>query len=145
MDDEAPVFEREVARHFSGDGEAAAEAYWDAVEGMISRGGFDILGHLDLIRKNNPHGEYFNPQGTRYRRRLRQIAPLAAHSGAVIEVNTGGLNRGKTADPYPSLELLKLLQGEGGFINNKDVFFHTMLFLNISHNFVFCYIFCHGG
>ena len=113
VDDEAAVFEREAARHFSGDGEAVAEAYWDAVEGMISQGGFDILGHLDLIRKNNWQGEYFNPRGERYRRRIRHIAPLAARSGAVIEVNTGGINRGKTTDPYPSLELLALLRGEG--------------------------------
>ncbi|GHV78244.1 histidinol-phosphatase [Spirochaetia bacterium] len=113
VDDEAAVFEREVSRHFSGDGEAVMEAYWDAVEGMISQGGFDILGHLDLIRKNNPRGEYFNPQGERYRRRIRQIAPKAARSGAVVEVNTGGINRGKTADPYPSRELLALLRAAG--------------------------------
>ncbi|GHV77026.1 histidinol-phosphatase [Spirochaetia bacterium] len=113
VDDEAAVFEREVVRHFSGDGEAVMETYWDAMEGMISQGGFDILGHLDIVRKNNPRGEYFDPQGERYRRRIRNIAPQAARSGAVVEVNTGGLNRSKTADPYPSLELLGLLRGEG--------------------------------
>jgi histidinol-phosphatase (PHP family) len=115
VDSDAEEFAEDVARHFSGDGEAVAEAYWDAVEGMISRGGFDILGHLDLIRKNNPRGEYFDPKGERYRRRLRHIAPQTAamgraRSGAVIEVNTGGLNRGKTTDPYPSRELLGLLR-----------------------------------
>jgi histidinol-phosphatase (PHP family) len=113
VDDEAAVFGQNVAKHFSGDGEALMDAYWDAVEGMLRTGGFDILGHLDLIRKNNPRGEYFDTQGDRYRRRLRQIAPLAARCGAVVEVITGGLNRGKTADPYPSLELLGLLWGEG--------------------------------
>ncbi|MFP3040625.1 histidinol-phosphatase [Treponema primitia] len=110
VDAPAEEFEGDIRRHFPGNGEAAAEAYWDAVEGMISAGGFDILGHLDLIRKNNPHNEYFDTQGSRYRRRIRLIAPLAALSGAVIEINTGGLNRGKTADPYPSLELLRLLR-----------------------------------
>jgi histidinol-phosphatase (PHP family) len=117
VDDEAGVFEREVTWHFSGDGEALMDAYWDAVEGMLQLGGFDILGHLDLVRKNNPQGEYFDPRGERYRRRIRKIAHQAARSGAVIEVNTGGLNRGKTADPYPSLELLGLLRGEGARIS----------------------------
>ncbi|GHT86036.1 histidinol-phosphatase [Spirochaetia bacterium] len=116
VDDEAEEFSRALRRHFSGDGEALMEAYWDAVEGMISQGGFDILGHLDIIRKNNPQGEYFDPQGERYRRRIRRIAPLAA-AGAVVEVNTGGLNRGKTGDPYPSLELLGLLRGEGARVS----------------------------
>jgi histidinol-phosphatase (PHP family) len=103
-------FERDAARHFSGDGEALAETYWDAVGGMISAGGFDILGHLDIIRKNNPGGEYFDLRGDRYRGGIRTIAPLAARSGGVVEVNTGGLNRGTTTEPYPSLDLLRLLR-----------------------------------
>jgi histidinol-phosphatase (PHP family) len=110
VDGSAEEFERDLARHFSGDGETLAETYWDAMEGMISAGGFDILGHLDIICKNNTKGEYFNARGDRYRKRIRKIAPLAAYSGAVIEVNTGGLNRGKTTEPYPSLDLLRLLR-----------------------------------
>jgi histidinol-phosphatase (PHP family) len=110
VDGPAEEFARDAARHFPGDGETLAETYWDAVEGMISAGGFDILGHLDLICKNNAKGEYFDARGDRYRGRIRKIAPLAAHSGAVIEVNTGGINRGKTTEPYPSLDLLRLLK-----------------------------------
>ncbi|MDR2080076.1 MAG: histidinol-phosphatase [Treponema sp.] len=110
VDSSAEEFARDAARHFSGDGETLAETYWDAVEGMISAGGFDILGHLDIICKNNTQGEYFDARGSRYCKRIRKIAPLAAHSGAVIEVNTGGLNRGRTTEPYPSLDLLRLLR-----------------------------------
>jgi histidinol-phosphatase (PHP family) len=113
VDDGTEEFARNVARHFGGDGEAVADAYWDAVGEMIRLGGFDILGHLDLVVKNNPRNEYFDPKGERYRRRIAEIAPLAARSGAVIELNTGGMNRGKTAAPYPSLELLRLLRAEG--------------------------------
>jgi histidinol-phosphatase (PHP family) len=98
--------------YFNGDGEALMEAYWDCVEAMIGEGGFDILGHLDVIKKNNQRGDAFNMEGERYRSRIRKIAPLIVQSGAVVEVNTGGLNRGKTADPYPSREILELLRGK---------------------------------
>jgi histidinol-phosphatase (PHP family) len=110
VDGPVEEFARDAARYFSGDGETLAETYWDAVEEMISAGGFDILGHLDIICKNNTKGEYFDARGDRYCKRTRKIAPLAAHSGAVIEINTGGLNRGKTTEPYPSLDLVRLLR-----------------------------------
>jgi histidinol-phosphatase (PHP family) len=113
VDADAEEFERDMERHFPGDGEGMAETYWDAVEEMIALGGFDILGHLDLVMKNNQDGRYFDPRGPRYRRRIARIAALAARSGAVVELNTGGLNRGKTREPYPSPELLRLLRREG--------------------------------
>jgi histidinol-phosphatase (PHP family) len=113
VDSGAEEFRGDMDRHFPGDGEGMAEAYWDAVEEMLSLGGFDILGHLDLVMKNNQNNEYFDPGGERYRRRIARIAGLAARSGAVVEVNTGGLNRGKTREPYPSPELLGLLRREG--------------------------------
>jgi histidinol-phosphatase (PHP family) len=113
VDDGAAEFALNMERHFPGDGEGMAEAYWDAVEEMITLGGFDILGHLDLVMKNNQNGEYFDRGGDRYRGRIARIAPLAARSGAVVEVNTGGLNRGKTREPYPAPELLRLLRREG--------------------------------
>jgi histidinol-phosphatase (PHP family) len=113
VDDEAGEFARNMERHFPGNGEGMAEAYWDAVEEMLSLGGFDILGHLDLVMKNNQDGRYFNPQGDRYRRRIARVAGLAARSGAVVEINTGGLNRGRTREPYPGAELLGLLRQAG--------------------------------
>lgn len=113
VDGEAGEFACDMERHFPGDGDGMAEAYWDAVEEMISLGGFDILGHLDLVMKNNQDGRYFDPRGDRYRRRIARIAPLAARSAAVVELNTGGLNRGRTREPYPSPELLRLLRLEG--------------------------------
>ncbi|MDR0597877.1 MAG: PHP domain-containing protein, partial [Treponema sp.] len=74
VDDGAREFALNMERHFPGDGEGMAEAYWDAVEGMLSLGGFDILGHLDLVMKNNQDGRYFNPKGERYRRRIARVA-----------------------------------------------------------------------
>ena len=97
-------------RRFDGDGDALMEAYWDNVEAMIREGGFDILGHLDLIKKNNQQGDAFSMTSERWWNRIRRIVLLVAGSGVVVEVNTGGLSRGKTADPYPSGAILELLR-----------------------------------
>jgi histidinol-phosphatase (PHP family) len=104
-------FTRDVRSHFGGDGEALMETYWDNVEQMIRAGGFDILGHIDLIKKNNPREEWFSLTG-RYLEKARSLVPLIARSGIVVEVNTGGLNRGKTTETYPSREILTFLEAE---------------------------------
>jgi histidinol-phosphatase (PHP family) len=103
-------FERDLRENFDGDGEALMETYWEAVTDMLREGGFDILGHMDLVKKNNPRQEWFSQKGERYLRRTARIADPVAASGVVVELNTGGLNRGKTTEPYPSLGILRLLK-----------------------------------
>jgi histidinol-phosphatase (PHP family) len=101
---------RGIREGFNGDGEALAEHYWHLVEGMIRAGGFDILGHADLIKKNNRDRGWFDPEGETYRRRTGAVASLLPLSGIVVEVNTGGINRGTIGETYPSLPILRLLK-----------------------------------
>jgi histidinol-phosphatase (PHP family) len=117
---------RGIREGFDGDGEALAQAYWDNVAAMIDAGGFDILGHMDLIKKNNrapkgapdpeggpaspPQNRIFNPQNPDYLRRGGEIARAAAKTGLVVEVNTGGINRGKITELYPSPAFLKIFR-----------------------------------
>jgi histidinol-phosphatase (PHP family) len=91
------------------------EAYWDTVDRMIQAGGFDILGHTDLIKKNkspDQRKEWFSLESPGYQRRLRGIAHTIGASPLVVEVNTGGLTRYKLPDTYPSCALLRLLQAK---------------------------------
>ena len=98
-----------IAEGFAGDGEAMMHAYWDAVLEMVSLGGFDIVGHLDLIKKNNAAGRFFTMEGD-YMRRVEEAIRAISSGGLVVEVNTGGLNRGYIDEPYPSLPILRLLR-----------------------------------
>ncbi|GHV55403.1 histidinol-phosphatase [Spirochaetia bacterium] len=102
--------DRGIRSGFGGDGEALAASYWDTVEGMIRAGGFDVLGHVDLIRKNNSGHPFFNPAGTATLKRVGEIAQTAATGGITVEVNTGGLNRKKTDDTFPSVPFLRLFR-----------------------------------
>jgi histidinol-phosphatase (PHP family) len=102
--------EQGVREGFGGDGEAMMGYYWDAVQEMIAAGGFDILGHVDLVKKNNSGGRWFNPEGETCCQRARETAAAAGRAGIVAEVNTGGINRKKITDTYPSLPLLRLFK-----------------------------------
>jgi histidinol-phosphatase (PHP family) len=111
-------FEKLVREQFAGDGEGLMRSYWEALREMIRAGGFDILGHADVIKKNNPRGTWFSLEGRAYREELEKTAALLGSElrtgkSLTVEINTGGLNRNKTTDTYPSLPLLRLLAAEG--------------------------------
>jgi histidinol-phosphatase (PHP family) len=110
VDGPGEELERDLREKFDDDGEALMETYWDAVMDMLREGGFDVLGHMDLIKKNNSPRQWFSPGGERSLRRIAQAVSETAASGVVVELNTGGLNRGKTTEPYPSPGILGLLK-----------------------------------
>jgi histidinol-phosphatase (PHP family) len=113
VDGSPEELERGVREGFGGDGEAMMHAYWDAEAEMIALGGFDILGHVDLVKKNNRDSRWFDMESGAYRGRIAETARAAAQAGLVVEVNTGGLNRGRTVDTYPSASFLRLLREQG--------------------------------
>ncbi len=83
--------------------EAAWDLYWDAMEAMIRRGGFHIVGHFDLLKKY--------PGGVSVRNheeRVRSLFAAMKSSGLVLELNTGGVDRASDHMPYPSGRLLRL-------------------------------------
>jgi len=93
---------------FGGDAQALMNSYYDATAEMIAIGGFEILGHADLIKKNC-YGKNYWPQESETCRQ-REIARAAAETGITVEVNTGGINRGKINDVYPSNSFLRFLR-----------------------------------
>jgi histidinol-phosphatase (PHP family) len=101
-------FEKGLKEGLNGDAEALMHCYYDAQAEMTAMGGFDILGHADIIKKNCQDKNYWNAEVEFGRQ--REIARAAAASGLVVEVNTGGINRNKTRDVYPSLPFLRLFR-----------------------------------
>jgi len=115
VDGPAAEVETGVMEGFAGDGEAMMNAYWDAVAEMLALGGFDIIGHLDLVKKNNATNRFFNMESETYLRRIEEVVRAVAAAaegggGFVVEVNTGGINRGYVSEPYPSPAILRLLR-----------------------------------
>jgi histidinol-phosphatase (PHP family) len=109
---DGPVAEVEkgLAEGFGGDGEAMVNAYWDAITEMATLGGFDIVGHLDLIKKSNTADRWFSTRSKNYLHRVEEAARAIVSAGLVVEVNTGGINRGYLNETYPSPEILRLLR-----------------------------------
>ena len=113
VDDSSENVDRGIKEGFRGEPMAMVEAYWDAEEAMIRAGGFDLLGHPDVVKKNNAHSRLFSEDSCFYRQKTAHTAALMAGTGLPAEINTGGLNRGKTKECYPSRSFLKLFREHG--------------------------------
>lgn len=121
VDESEEKFGDHLSRFYDGDAEAMVDDYYAAVAACARTGGFDILGHFDLVRKNNRGQRRFSEEGRRYRDAAMAAVEAVAESGAIVEINTGGMARGKTDSPYPAAWILRELKARGvGVCLNAD-------------------------
>jgi len=99
--------EKGIKEGYGGDPMGMLVSYLDSQEAMIRSGGFDVLGHPDLVKLHNKDNKLFNPQSDFYLKRTAALTALLAEAGVPSELNTGGLNRNKTSECYPSVDFLK--------------------------------------
>jgi len=141
-------FDKGLNEGFNGDAQKLMHAYYDAVGEMIQKGGFDIIGHADLIKKNT-FGKNLWPQEDEAKRQ-NEIARMAAEAGLVFEVNTGGINRNKIPETYPSLAFLKIIKKfkvpviitsdahcAKDIIGNYDIALNTLVQAEINEHMLF--------
>jgi len=103
-----------AAENFNRDYYAMAELYFKTIADVIEKTGADLLGHFDLIAKNNIDDSMLDEMHPRYIKAALNAMDRILEKCKVFEVNTGAMYRlGKTA-PYPSVYLLKELQKRGG-------------------------------
>jgi histidinol-phosphatase (PHP family) len=107
VDEPAEEFDGNFARYAGGDGSLVWKAYYRSLAEMIAAGGFDIVAHFDLVRKNNTGGRLFDEEDPAYLAAAFEAAAQLRGSGIVAEINVGSMARGKMKSPYPSLPLLK--------------------------------------
>jgi len=96
------TFERGINLIFKGKIQAAIEQYYCRIRKMVKNDPPDIIGHLDLVKKNNRDEKYFRESAPWYRECVNKTLDVIARSRSILEVNTGGISRGYTDSVYPS-------------------------------------------
>ena len=66
----------------------------------------DILGHIDLVKKLNADGSFFDEESPRYKAAALRALQAVRENDCILEVNTGGVYRGYRKDFYPGAWLL---------------------------------------
>jgi len=100
-------------RLLEGDANAVWREYYRNLSAMIAQGGFDIVGHFDIVRKNNAGGRYFDEDSPAYHAAALEAASLLAGKDLIVEINVGAMARGSMSSPYPSLPILRELRRRG--------------------------------
>jgi histidinol-phosphatase (PHP family) len=112
IDGDHGVFLAGLDAIFDGDVRRAVERYYALIRQMVTEDTPDIVGHLDKIKLQSEGGRLFDETAPWYRTAVRQTLDVIAAQGVIVEVNTRGLCKQKTTEPYPSWwvleEMLKL-------------------------------------
>ena len=92
--------------NFGGDGMAFARKYYETLATLPERGNFDIIGHFDLLTKNNEQGNFIDTTRKDYLDLGFEAIHALRGKIPLFEVNTGAISRGYRTSPYPQFEFL---------------------------------------
>lgn len=91
---------------FGGDARLLVKEYYRLIRDMSQCGKFDIVGHLDIVKKTNIDSIYFNETEEWYKAEIDTTLECIADNKQILEVNTGHILN----DPsriYPSPWILQ--------------------------------------
>jgi histidinol-phosphatase (PHP family) len=107
VDGDRAELELALREGFGGDVRALVERYYLLLGEMARSARPDIIGHFDIVKKNNRDGSYFSEEAPWYRAAVEGALAAAAAAGSIVEINTGGLVRGTSGALYPSRWILE--------------------------------------
>ncbi len=112
--DESAALQRDAAaRCFGGDIYAFTEEYFRQLARLPAATGCGVIGHFDIVTKFNGDGSLFDERHPRYVAAWQAAADALLDSGALFEINTGGIARGLRSVPYPAPPILAYLIERG--------------------------------
>ena len=94
---------------FGGDGLAMARCFYEITAENAERYRPDIIGHFDLLVKNNAGNRLFDEESRAYQQAALESLHRCLDTEAVFELNTGGIFRKYRSTPYPADFLLREL------------------------------------
>lgn len=108
IDGSNTLFKKGLTEIFDNDAKKAIKRYFELTKEMIENDCPDIIGHLDKILIQNHKMDFVDPTENWYKKEIEDILDCIKKSGAFLEVNTRGIYKGYTTEPYPNFETLKL-------------------------------------
>ncbi|MDD3227546.1 MAG: histidinol-phosphatase [Tissierellia bacterium] len=104
------VVMRGINESFQGNSKKAVETYYEALTEMAEKYQPPIIGHFDLIKKNNKDNILFDESEDWYIRAVENCLNIIKKTSSAIEINTGGIARKSIKDQYPSTFILEMIK-----------------------------------
>lgn len=113
VDDTSEAFEEGLENLFNGNIQDAVRHYYNSLKNMVIRHNPTIVGHIDIIKKNNSGNRFFNEDEQWYKELVREVLCVIKDSTSIVEVNTGGIARYGKNLLYPSTFILEQMYRNG--------------------------------
>ncbi|MFZ7131728.1 MAG: histidinol-phosphatase [Eubacteriales bacterium] len=107
VDDHRENLIQGIEELYGGDIKAAVKDYYNNVKELVKVYKPDILGHIDIIKKNNVNNFFFNEDEAWYKETIRRVLSSVKKGNTIVEVNTGGIPRYGQHAMYPSTFILE--------------------------------------
>jgi histidinol-phosphatase (PHP family) len=89
-------------------GEAVYTRYYELIRDFARRYDHRIVGHLDMIKKFNVNGRYFDTNSEHYLDQVEATLDVLKATGKIVEINTAGLFK-DIGEVYPSDKILQMI------------------------------------
>lgn len=109
VDGTTEEFEHALQEYFGNDIQALCGNYFHALQQTIQTGYFDLVGHLDLVKKNNAEERFFQENAPWYVELVEQTLQLIQKQSLTVEINTAGLYK-PVQQSYPSYWIIQRCQ-----------------------------------
>lgn len=100
-------FKKIINVFFNGNVKAFVRSYYELIQNMVIEHKPEIVGHLDLIKKHNKNGLFFDENSDWYKDEVLKTLKVIKNFNSILEINTGGISRGYMKFPYPSKWILE--------------------------------------
>ncbi|HKL01078.1 MAG TPA: histidinol-phosphatase HisJ [Desulfotignum sp.] len=107
-----PEFHTCLDKNFNQDIKSLCRAYYHTLQEAVQTGWFDIVGHLDVLKKYNTKNRFFNETDAWYRELMEDTLDAVREQKMQLEINMGGMAH-PVAAPYPSPWIVKTAQKKG--------------------------------
>ena len=106
----------DIDRYYGGDVYRFVAQYYETLADVKIKTGCSVVGHFDLLTKQNQKGDLINESDLRYLTPAFDAMDALIKQDAIFEINTGAISRGYRTTPYPSPALLRRMFERGAKI-----------------------------
>ncbi|MEE4362371.1 MAG: histidinol-phosphatase HisJ [Desulfotignum sp.] len=96
-------------KNFNKDIRSLCRAYYQTLQEAVQTGWFDIVGHLDVLKKYNIQNRFFNETDAWYRKLVEDTLDAVRDQKMKLEINMGAMAH-PIGIPYPSPWIVKSAQ-----------------------------------
>jgi histidinol-phosphatase (PHP family) len=107
VDDTPESFSEGISILFENNVQKAVETYYKNIMSLAEIYKPDIIGHIDIIKKNNKNNKFFNENDDWYINAVQKCLKIIKENDCIVELNTGGIIRYGKECMYPSDLILK--------------------------------------